>query len=185
LSFDIAGLELYLPLVTGAKVVLAGEETAADPRRLSSLLVGSGATVMQATPTTWRRPAALAASATDAPIRPVPTTASRRTSISSGYPHRMAAMPRYLIVRSFEVNEDAMPNVGRRSREVAEQEFPEITWEHSHVVVDDSGLVRTFCVYEAPDVESLTLHATRLGKHEIDSLDEIAGDVTPADFPPA
>jgi hypothetical protein len=26
-------------------------------------------------------------------------------------------------------------------------------------------------------------HATRLGKHEIDSLDEIAGDVTPADFP--
>jgi hypothetical protein len=43
--------------------------------------------------------------------------------------------------------------------------------------------VRTFCVYEAPDVESLKLHATRLGKHEIDSLDEIAGDVTPADFP--
>ena len=76
-----------------------------------------------------------------------------------------------------------MPEVGRRSRQIAIEQFPEISWEHSHVVVDDSGLVRTFCVYEAPDVESLTLHATRLGKHEIDSVDEIAGDVTPADFP--
>jgi len=92
-------------------------------------------------------------------------------------------MPRYMIIRSFEVGEEQMPPIGRRSRELTEGEFPEITWEHSHVVVDDSGLVRTFCVYEAPDVESLTLHATRLGKHEIDSLDEIAGDVTPADFP--
>jgi len=92
-------------------------------------------------------------------------------------------MPRYMIVRSFAVDESQMPDVGRRSRKLIEDSFPEITWEHSHVVVDDSGLVRTFCVYEAPDVESLTLHATRLGKHEIDSLDEIAGDVTPADFP--
>jgi len=27
-------------------------------------------------------------------------------------------------------------------------------------------------------------HSGRLGQHEIDSIDEIAGDVTPADFPP-
>ena len=39
----------------------------------------------------------------------------------------MACMPRYLVVRTFEVSEDAMPNVGRRSREIAEEEFPEIT----------------------------------------------------------
>jgi len=62
----------------------------------------------------------------------------------------MAHMPRYLVVRTFEVNEDAMPDVGRRSREIAEEEFPEITWEHSHVIVDESGGVRTFCVYGAP-----------------------------------
>ena len=92
-------------------------------------------------------------------------------------------MPRYMIIRQFDVEEDQMDNVGRRSRAIAENDFPEIVWEHSHVVVDDNGTVKTFCVYEAPDVESLTLHATRLGKHEIDSLDEIAGDVTPADFP--
>jgi amino acid adenylation domain-containing protein len=54
LSFDIAGLELYLPLIAGAQVVLAPAQTAADPRALARLLESSGATVMQATPTTWR-----------------------------------------------------------------------------------------------------------------------------------
>ncbi|MEA2146638.1 MAG: hypothetical protein QOG59_2225, partial [Solirubrobacteraceae bacterium] len=54
LSFDIAGLELYLPLITGARVVLATAEQASDPRELARLLERSGATVMQATPSTWR-----------------------------------------------------------------------------------------------------------------------------------
>jgi hypothetical protein len=92
-------------------------------------------------------------------------------------------MPRYLIVRSFDVGEDQMPPIGRRSRELTEEEFPEITWEHSHVVVDDEGLVRTYCVYAAPSEELVREHSTRLGRHTIDVLHEIAGDVTPADFP--
>jgi non-ribosomal peptide synthetase component F len=54
LSFDIAGLELYLPLSAGAQVVLAGTEVAADGPRLLELLDNSRATVMQATPATWR-----------------------------------------------------------------------------------------------------------------------------------
>lgn len=54
LSFDIAGLELYLPLVRGARIVLASRDEAADPLRLAGLLERSGATVMQATPATWR-----------------------------------------------------------------------------------------------------------------------------------
>jgi amino acid adenylation domain-containing protein len=54
LSFDIAGLELYLPLTTGARVVIAPSETAEDPRALAELLDRAHATVMQATPTTWR-----------------------------------------------------------------------------------------------------------------------------------
>jgi hypothetical protein len=94
-------------------------------------------------------------------------------------------MPRYMIVRSFEVTEAEMQLVGRRSRELTESEFPEITWEHSHVVVDDEGKVRTYCVYDAPNEEQVREHATRLGKHQLDSLQEIAGDVTPADFPSA
>src|SRR5205823_10083304 len=63
---------------------------------------------------------------------------------------KIAAMPRYLIVRHFEVDEAQMPPIARRSRELVDGEFPEITWEHSHVVVDDEGLVQTFCVYDAP-----------------------------------
>jgi amino acid adenylation domain-containing protein len=54
ISFDIAGLELLLPLVCGASVELAPQEAVADGARLSALLAESGATVMQATPATWR-----------------------------------------------------------------------------------------------------------------------------------
>jgi hypothetical protein len=92
-------------------------------------------------------------------------------------------MPRYLIVREFEVTESEMPNVGRRSREVIEGKFPEITWEHSHVVVQDDGAVRTYCVYTAPNEEAILAHSAELGQHSVASLEEIAGDVTPADFP--
>ena len=93
-------------------------------------------------------------------------------------------MPRYLIVRSFDVAEDQMPPVGRRSRELTETEFPEITWEHSHVIVEDTGSVSTFCVYEAPDEDTVRQHGERLGQHKIAEIWEIAGDVTPDDFPP-
>jgi amino acid adenylation domain-containing protein len=54
LSFDIAVLELLLPLTAGAQVVVATREEALDPRRLAALLRASGATMMQATPATWR-----------------------------------------------------------------------------------------------------------------------------------
>ncbi len=54
LSFDIAGLELWLPLVTGAHVVVAPRPVASDPYALARLLDTAGATVMQATPATWR-----------------------------------------------------------------------------------------------------------------------------------
>lgn len=90
-----------------------------------------------------------------------------------------------MIVRSFDCLESDMPVVGRRSREILEQNFPEILWEHSHVVVDNEGKVRTFCVYQAPDEDALYAHSQQLGMHSIESIEEIAGDVTPADFPPA
>jgi hypothetical protein len=93
-------------------------------------------------------------------------------------------VPRYLIIRAFDVGEAGMPSVGRRSRELVEGDFPEITWELSHVVVGDDGLVRTFCIYSAPSEEIVLSHATRLGQHQVESIDEIVGDVTPADFPP-
>ena len=54
LCFDIAGLEMYLPLTVGARVVIAPREATLDGRRLANLLREANATVMQATPATWR-----------------------------------------------------------------------------------------------------------------------------------
>jgi amino acid adenylation domain-containing protein len=54
LSFDIAGLELLLPLSVGAEVVIAAADEIVDFRKLAVALERHGATVMQATPTTWR-----------------------------------------------------------------------------------------------------------------------------------
>ena len=54
LSFDIAALELYLPLVVGARVVLVAREEATDGLLLKERLESAGATAMQATPATWR-----------------------------------------------------------------------------------------------------------------------------------
>lgn len=92
-------------------------------------------------------------------------------------------MPRYLIARTFTVDIDEMPTVGRRSKTAAQEQFPGIVWEHSHVVVDDEGVVRTFCIYTAPDESTVREHAVVLGEHTVDAVHEIAGDVSPADFP--
>jgi amino acid adenylation domain-containing protein len=54
LSFDIAGLELFLPLVAGALVVIATGDEAGNGRELQALLERSDATIVQGTPATWR-----------------------------------------------------------------------------------------------------------------------------------
>jgi hypothetical protein len=93
-------------------------------------------------------------------------------------------MPRYLIERKFDVGEEEMPKVGKRSRQIAEEQFPgQIEWEHSHVIVDEHGRVTTLCVYSAPNEDLVRQHAQELGQHSVVAIREIAGDVTPADFP--
>jgi acyl-coenzyme A synthetase/AMP-(fatty) acid ligase/acyl carrier protein len=54
LSFDIAVLELFLPLISGAQVVIVPREIAYDGARLLEKIKSSKATIMQATPATWR-----------------------------------------------------------------------------------------------------------------------------------
>jgi amino acid adenylation domain-containing protein len=54
ISFDIAGLELFLPLLTGAKLIVTDAITAKDGRALLDLCLAQQITVMQATPYTWR-----------------------------------------------------------------------------------------------------------------------------------
>jgi amino acid adenylation domain-containing protein len=54
LSFDIAVLEIFLPLTTGAKLILVSREVATDSVQLLQQLNNSAVTIMQATPATWR-----------------------------------------------------------------------------------------------------------------------------------
>jgi len=53
-TFDIAGLELWLPLTTGASVIIASHDEVTDPHRLMNILERFNVTVMQATPSTWQ-----------------------------------------------------------------------------------------------------------------------------------
>jgi hypothetical protein len=95
-------------------------------------------------------------------------------------------MPKYMIERKFDVSvsEAEMPEVGTKSKRTIQEHFlGTIVWEHSHVLVDDEGRVTTFCVYEAPDEETVIEHSKLLGLHDVVSVREIAGDVTPDDFP--
>jgi amino acid adenylation domain-containing protein len=54
LCFDIAVLELFLPLIVGARVVIANDDETRDGRLLLALLQESNATMLQATPATWQ-----------------------------------------------------------------------------------------------------------------------------------
>lgn len=54
ISFDIAGLEMYLPLLSGAQLVIADADSTKDGRLLLKLVEDEHISMMQATPTTWQ-----------------------------------------------------------------------------------------------------------------------------------
>jgi hypothetical protein len=94
-------------------------------------------------------------------------------------------MGRYLIERIFvdNLDEEQLRTVGARSKELAAQQFPEILWEHSHVVTDADGNIKSYCVYTSPSEQMLRDHASLLGFHQLKAVYEIGGDISPADFP--
>ena len=92
-------------------------------------------------------------------------------------------MPRYLVERSYTVDMDRLPSVATRSKAIGHHRFPEIVWEHSHVFLDDDGTPKSYCIYAAPSETMVREHAVLLGDHTIQNIYEIAGDVSPADFP--
>jgi hypothetical protein len=92
-------------------------------------------------------------------------------------------VPRYLIERSFTVSFEEMSPVGPDAKRLLKERFPDISWEHSHVVVGKDGKVRSFCIYEAPDEAMVRAHALLLGWHTVDVIHEIAGDASPGDYP--
>ncbi|MFJ6217452.1 amino acid adenylation domain-containing protein, partial [Streptomyces sp. NPDC092296] len=50
-GFDISNIEIFLPLLTGARLILVPRETLLDPKQLTHLIDHTGATFLQATPT--------------------------------------------------------------------------------------------------------------------------------------
>jgi hypothetical protein len=93
-------------------------------------------------------------------------------------------MARYLIRRNFgNVDDDEMQEIGVASHRVIAEHTPDVVWEVSHVVATPEGEVLTFCVYSAPNEERIREHAEILGRHRVDAIYEIGGDVSPADFP--
>ncbi|WP_440620048.1 non-ribosomal peptide synthetase DhbF [Bacillus subtilis] len=52
-AFDISALELYLPLISGAQIVIAKKETIREPQALAQMIENFDITIMQATPTLW------------------------------------------------------------------------------------------------------------------------------------
>jgi len=54
ISFDISGLEMYLPLITGSKLVLIDKEIASDGNRLGRVIDEEGVSVVQGTPSNWQ-----------------------------------------------------------------------------------------------------------------------------------
>src|SRR4051812_5770853 len=96
---------------------------------------------------------------------------------------REAAMARFLINRVWEPMDEAeLQKMGSVSKRLIEERFTDLVWEHSHVVTDDEGQVRSYCVYSAPTMQRIKDHSAVLGCHRIDSIFEIAGDVSPADY---
>ncbi len=94
-------------------------------------------------------------------------------------------MPRYVIERLFDQGQPPTPATSQLALRLMEEDFSDLVWEHSHVVVDDeTGFVRAFCIYSAPDPQRLRDHGSCVGKHSIVNIYEIEADVAPADIPP-
>ena len=92
-------------------------------------------------------------------------------------------MPRYLVERAFDpCTQQELDATVVRSKRLLLDAFTDVTWEHSHVIADEDGNVTSFCVYDAPSEDRVREHAERLGSHTILRVNEIAGDINPADL---
>jgi ligand-binding SRPBCC domain-containing protein len=91
-------------------------------------------------------------------------------------------MPRYVIERNFgAISDEDMLAASALSDQLISERFPEIVWEHSHIVATDDGEIVTYCVYSAPSEETIQEHALAFGSHTITNIFEIVDDVTPAE----
>jgi hypothetical protein len=87
-------------------------------------------------------------------------------------------MPRFLIERALgDVTEAQVDAAAEVSRQVRADQFPDIEWEHSHVVRTADGLT-SYCIYAAPTAERVRDHAAAAGL-PADAVQEIERDLLP------
>ena len=87
-------------------------------------------------------------------------------------------MPRYLLERNVgDVTRDDLDRIAAHSTEIRLARFPQIEWEHTHVVRAEGGLT-AFCVYESPDRETVLAHAEALGL-PVERCFEVETDLVP------
>jgi len=94
-------------------------------------------------------------------------------------------MPRYLIERVWNsMQEEEMAAKGPLSKRILTEDgqFSRVEWEHSHMVMDEDGQLKSFCVYSSPNTELIREHAELLGDHTVKGIYEIGGDISPEDF---
>lgn len=88
-------------------------------------------------------------------------------------------MPRYLVHRVLgDVSDEQLDAAAELSRRVRDEQFPEIEWEHSHVVRTRDGGLTSYCVYVAPTPDRVRDHAAAAGLPADDVL-EIERDLVP------
>jgi hypothetical protein len=87
-------------------------------------------------------------------------------------------VPRYLLERTIgDVTREDLDAIATHSTEIRLARFPQIEWEHTHVVRTGDGL-KAFCVYESPDQESVLAHAEALGL-PVERCFEVETDLAP------
>jgi hypothetical protein len=87
-------------------------------------------------------------------------------------------MPRYVIHRTLgDITDAQLEAAAEESRRVRAESFPEIDWEHSHVVRTAGGLY-SYCVYGAPSAQHVRDHAAAAGL-PVDDVYEIEHELVP------
>jgi hypothetical protein len=87
-------------------------------------------------------------------------------------------MPRFLLERTVgDVTREQLDSIAERSQQIRAERYPQITWEHTHVVRTPEGL-KAFCLYDSPDADSVKQHAAELGL-PLDRFHEVETDLTP------
>ena len=72
---------------------------------------------------------------------------------------------------------EELEEVGARSKEVGDTEFPDnLAWIRTYVVKDEDGTLGSVCIYQATDIETVREHAERVGM-PADEVIEIADTV--------